>query len=101
VGGTCGTHGGGEKCLQGFGWEALGDRWEDLGVGRRITLRWALGRYGSIRRTGLGWLRIGSSGGLFEHGHEHLGSINKAGYILTSLVTISFSNNILHHGVSE
>jgi hypothetical protein len=21
VGGTCGTHGGGEKCLQGFGWE--------------------------------------------------------------------------------
>jgi hypothetical protein len=23
VGGTCGTHGGGERCLQGFGWEAL------------------------------------------------------------------------------
>jgi hypothetical protein len=22
VGGTCGTHGGGESCLQGFGWEA-------------------------------------------------------------------------------
>jgi hypothetical protein len=22
VGGTCGTHGGGERCLQGFGWEA-------------------------------------------------------------------------------
>jgi hypothetical protein len=22
VGGTCGTHEGGEKCLQGFGWEA-------------------------------------------------------------------------------
>jgi hypothetical protein len=21
VGGTCGTHGRGEKCLQGFGWE--------------------------------------------------------------------------------
>jgi hypothetical protein len=21
VGGTCGTHGGGERCLQGFGWE--------------------------------------------------------------------------------
>jgi hypothetical protein len=32
VGGTCGTHGGGERCLQGFGWEALGrarSRWED------------------------------------------------------------------------
>jgi hypothetical protein len=22
VGGTCDTHGGGERCLQGFGWEA-------------------------------------------------------------------------------
>jgi hypothetical protein len=22
VGGSCGTHGGGERCLQGFGWEA-------------------------------------------------------------------------------
>jgi hypothetical protein len=22
VGGTCGTRGGGERCLQGFGWEA-------------------------------------------------------------------------------
>jgi hypothetical protein len=22
VGGTCDTHGGGESCLQGFGWEA-------------------------------------------------------------------------------
>jgi hypothetical protein len=41
VGGTCGTHGGGERCLQGFGWEA---RKEDLGVGGRITLRWTLGR---------------------------------------------------------
>jgi hypothetical protein len=36
VGGTCGTHGGGEKCLQGFGWpegkRPLGRpnrRWED------------------------------------------------------------------------
>jgi hypothetical protein len=37
VGGTCGMHGGGERCLQGFGWEAQrqettgrpGCRWED------------------------------------------------------------------------
>jgi hypothetical protein len=37
VGGTCGTHGGVERCLQGFGWEALREettgrrrrRWED------------------------------------------------------------------------
>jgi hypothetical protein len=27
VGGTCGTHGRGERCLQGFEWEAR--RWED------------------------------------------------------------------------
>jgi hypothetical protein len=31
----------GQRCLQGFGWEA---RKEDLGVGGRITLRWTLGR---------------------------------------------------------
>jgi hypothetical protein len=37
VGGTCGTHGGGERCLQDFGWETQGKRplersrrrWED------------------------------------------------------------------------
>jgi hypothetical protein len=37
---------------------------EDLGVGGRITLRWILGRQESMGRTGFGWLRIGSSGGL-------------------------------------
>jgi hypothetical protein len=36
-----------------------------------------------------------------EHGNEPSGSIKKAGYFLTSLVTISFSNNALHHGVSK
>jgi hypothetical protein len=40
------------------------DHWEDLGVGWRLTLKWTLGRYGSMGRTGFGWLRIGSSGGL-------------------------------------
>jgi hypothetical protein len=35
-------------------------------------------------RTGFGWLRIGSSGGLCEHGNEPSGSIKKAGYCLTS-----------------
>jgi hypothetical protein len=46
VGGSCGTHGGWERCLQGFwlGGPNLRDRWEDLGVGERITLRWTLGR---------------------------------------------------------
>jgi hypothetical protein len=40
------------------------DHWEDLGIGRRITLRLTLGRKGSTERTGFGWLGIGSSGGL-------------------------------------
>jgi hypothetical protein len=39
------------------------DHWEDLGVGGRTTLRWTLGRQGSMGRTEFSWLRIGSSGG--------------------------------------
>jgi hypothetical protein len=50
-------------------------------------------------RTGFGWLRIGSS----EHGNEpsgfHKGS--RVFFFLANWVTISFSNNILHHGVSK
>jgi hypothetical protein len=38
--------------------------WEDLGVGRRITLRWTLGRKGSMELIAFSWLRIGSSGEL-------------------------------------
>jgi hypothetical protein len=38
------------------------DHWEDLGVVGRITLRWTLGRWGLMGRTGFGCLRIGSSG---------------------------------------
>jgi hypothetical protein len=40
------------------------DHSEDLGIGGRIILRWTLGRWGSMRRTGFGWRRIGSGGGL-------------------------------------
>jgi hypothetical protein len=39
--------------------------------------------------------------GFCEHGDEPLSSIKKAGYFLISSLTISFSNTILHHGVSE
>jgi hypothetical protein len=66
VGRTCGTREGGERCLQGFGWEVLKDHWEDLGVGGRITLSRILGRKGSMGQTGFGWLKIGSSGGLLR-----------------------------------
>jgi hypothetical protein len=38
--------------------------WEDLGVGGRIRLSWTLGKQRSMGRTGFGWLRIGSGGGL-------------------------------------
>jgi hypothetical protein len=31
-------------------------------------------------RTGFGWRRIGSVGGLFEYGNELSGSTKKAGY---------------------
>jgi hypothetical protein len=47
-----------------FGVSKGRDHWEDLGVGGRITLRWTLGRQGSMGRTGFGWLRIGSSSAL-------------------------------------
>jgi len=37
-----------------------------------------------LRRIGFSWLRIGSNGGLCEHGNEPSGSIKKAGYFLRS-----------------
>jgi hypothetical protein len=39
--------------------------------------------------------------GFSEHGNEPSDSIKKAGYLLTSCVTTSFSNNILQHAVSK
>jgi hypothetical protein len=42
------------------------DHWEDLGVGGRITLRWALGKKGPMGRTEFGWVTIESSGGLLR-----------------------------------
>jgi hypothetical protein len=77
VGGTCGTRGGGRRCLQGFGWRPEGKRplgrprcrWED---NIKLDLRDFFGSgYGSVT-------------GFFEHGNERSGSIKKAGYCLTS-----------------
>jgi hypothetical protein len=42
------------------------DHWEDLGIGVRITLSWTLWRWGSMGRTGIGWLNIESSCGLLS-----------------------------------
>jgi hypothetical protein len=39
--------------------------------------------------------------GFCEHGNEPSVSIKKAGCCLRSWVTISFSKNILHYGVSK
>jgi hypothetical protein len=39
--------------------------------------------------------------GFYEHGDEPSVSIKKAGYSLTSRVAISFSKNVLCHGVSN
>jgi hypothetical protein len=67
VGWTCGTHGEGRgEVFTGFWLEGLKvrDHWEDLGIGGRITLRWTLGKQGSMGRTGFIWLRIGSNGRL-------------------------------------
>jgi hypothetical protein len=50
---------------------------------------------------GFSWLRIGSSGGLLWTWWWTFGFDKKVGYFLTSWVTISFANNMLHHGVSE
>jgi len=52
-------------------------------------------------RTGFGWLRIGPVTGFFEHDSGPSGSTKNAGYCFTSRVTISFSKNILQHGVSK
>jgi hypothetical protein len=40
------------------------DRWEDIGLGGSITLMLTFGRELLLGRTGIGWLRIGSNGGL-------------------------------------
>jgi hypothetical protein len=57
---------GGREVFTGFwlGCPKVRDHWEDLDVGRRITLSWILGRYGSMGRNGFGCLRIGTNGGL-------------------------------------
>jgi hypothetical protein len=40
MGGTCSTHGGETRLIQGFGGKRERDHLEDPGIGRRIILRW-------------------------------------------------------------
>jgi hypothetical protein len=44
-------------------------------VGGCIILKWVLGRKDAVVWTGLIWLRVWTSGWLFEHSNEPLGSI--------------------------
>jgi hypothetical protein len=56
VGGTCGTHGGGERCLEGIGWEPEGKR--SL---RRSRRRWEDNIKMDLREIGIdgaNWIRL-------------------------------------------
>jgi hypothetical protein len=65
MGGTCRTHRKGRGVYRFLvGSPKVRDHLEDLGVGGRITLRWTLGRKGSMEQTGFGWFRVGTSVGL-------------------------------------
>jgi hypothetical protein len=43
-----------------------GDRWEELGVGETIILRWIFQKLVGVVWNGLFYLRIGTSGGLLR-----------------------------------
>jgi hypothetical protein len=66
VGGACGTHGRGEKRVQGFGGKARRERdhLKDQGVDVRMGSKWTLGRLVGGLWSGFTWLRIGIVGGL-------------------------------------
>ena len=64
MGGACGTYGGRERCVQGFGGETGGkDHWGDQDVDGRIILRWIFRKCEGVVGTGWSWLRIGTGGG--------------------------------------
>ena len=53
VGGACGAHGGGERCVQGSSEETRE---------KRIILRWIFRKWEGVE-TGWSWLRVGTGGG--------------------------------------
>jgi hypothetical protein len=53
---------------------------------------------------GENWIRLAQEcpiASFCENSNEPSDSVQKAGYYLTSWVTINFSKNILHHGISK
>jgi hypothetical protein len=69
-------------------------RWED---NIKMDLR-------EIRIDGANWIRLAQDRVQlrgFVNTNEPSGSIKEEGYCLTGSVTISFSKNIIHHGVSK
>jgi len=67
MGGACGTYGGEEKCVQGFGGETRGKEttWK-TGLGWKIILKLIFKTWNEEAWTGLIWLKIGTCGGHFE-----------------------------------
>jgi hypothetical protein len=67
VGRACGTHGRGEKSVQGFdGKPRREDHLKDQGIDGRMGSKWTLGRLvwlGGVW-SGFSWLRVGTVGGL-------------------------------------
>jgi hypothetical protein len=77
MGGACGSHGGGEKCIQHFGGKPDGRRplgrprrrWED-----NIRMDFGEVGFGNVDWIGFIWLQ-GQVAGSCEHGNEPSGSI--------------------------
>jgi hypothetical protein len=67
MGGACGTYGGEESCVQGFGGEARGKMttWKSRGIDGRLILKWIFRKWEVVVWTGSSWLRIGTGGGHF------------------------------------
>jgi hypothetical protein len=64
VGGTCGTHGRGEECVQDFDGKSRrkGTTWKT--IGGRMGSEWILGRLATGVYSESSWLKIGTGVGL-------------------------------------
>jgi hypothetical protein len=65
MGGTCGTYGVEERCIQGIGGKKPGkETWKAVNVDGRIILNWILKKVNGRAWTGSMWLKIGAAGRL-------------------------------------